>query len=104
MEPERAASQLKALRAKFGVFATLGNHDWWYNGRRVKKALESAGIVTLENDAVKIECNGAALWIGGIGDKWEGNPDIKTTLAKIDNGSSVIIITHNPDILPSIPA
>jgi predicted MPP superfamily phosphohydrolase len=104
MEPERIASQLKALRARFGTFATLGNHDWWYNGRRVKKALESVGIVALENDATRIECDGTALWIGGIGDKWEGNPNITTALAKIDNGAPVIVITHNPDLFPSIPA
>ena len=40
MEPEVMASALKGLRARFGVFATLGNHDWWYNGQRVKKSLE----------------------------------------------------------------
>src|SRR5262249_51180824 len=31
MEPEVIASALQGLRARSGVFATLGNHDWWYN-------------------------------------------------------------------------
>src|SRR5215475_12667362 len=65
MEPEVIASTLKGLRAGFGVFATLGNHDWWYNGPRVKKSLENAGITVLENDAAMIERDGAAIWVVG---------------------------------------
>lgn len=104
MEPEVIASALKGLRARFGVFATLGNHDWWYNGPRVKKALETAGVTVLENDAAAIERDGAAIWIAGIGDKWEGNPDIASALARVDDSAPVIAFTHNPDIFPSIPA
>jgi uncharacterized protein len=103
MEPEVMSSALKGLRARFGVFATLGNHDWWYNGPRVKRSLENEGITDLENEAVMIERNGAALWIAGIGDKWEGGPDINLALARVPDGATVIAFTHNPDIFPSIP-
>jgi predicted MPP superfamily phosphohydrolase len=102
--PEVFAPALKALRARFGVFATLGNHDWWYNGQRVKKSLENAGLTVLENDAAMIERDGAAIWVVGIGDKLEGNPDIASALAKVGAGAPVIALTHNPDIFPSIPA
>ena len=104
IEPETLASALKGLRARFGVFATLGNHDWWYNAPRVKESLETAGILVIENDAAMIERHGAAIWIAGIGDKWEGNPDIASALAKVDNSAPIIAFTHNPDIFPSIPA
>jgi uncharacterized protein len=104
MEPEVMASALKGLRARFGVFATLGNHDWWYNGPRVKRSLENAGITVLENDAAMIERDGAAIWMAGIGDKWEGNPDIASALARVNDGAPIIALTHNPDIFPSIPA
>ena len=104
MGPEVMASALKGLRARFGVFATLGNHDWWYNGPAVKRSLENAGITVLENDAAKIERDGAAIWIAGIGDKWEGKPDIASALSGIDAGATIVALTHNPDIFPSIPA
>jgi predicted MPP superfamily phosphohydrolase len=104
MEPEVMASALKGLRARFGVFATLGNHDWWYNGPRVKKALENAGITELENDAAMIGRDGDAIWVVGIGDKWEGKPDTASALAKVGGGAPIIAFTHNPDIFPSIPA
>jgi len=104
MEPEVIAKALKGLRARFGVFATLGNHDWWYNGPRVKKSLENAGLTVLENDAAMIERDGAAIWVVGIGDKWEGNPDITSALARVGDSAPIIALTHNPDIFPSIPA
>ena len=104
MEPEVMASALNGLRARFGVFATLGNHDWWYNGQRVKKSLENAGITVLENDAAMIERDGAAIWVVGIGDKWEGKPDIASALARVGVDAPIIALTHNPDIFPSIPA
>lgn len=104
MEPEVMASALKGLRARFGVFATLGNHDWWYNGPRVKRALENVGITTLENDAAMVERDGAAIWIAGIGDKWEGKPDADLALARVNDSAPIVALTHNPDIFPSIPA
>jgi predicted MPP superfamily phosphohydrolase len=104
MEPEVMASALHRLRARLGVFATLGNHDWWYNGPRVKKALENVGVTVLENDAAMIDRDGAAIWVAGIGDKWEGNPDIASALAKVGDSAPIIAFTHNPDIFPSIPA
>jgi uncharacterized protein len=104
LEPEVMASALKGLRARFGVFATLGNHDWWYNGQRVKKSLEDAGITVLENAAAMIERDGAAIWVVGIGDKWEGKPDIASALARVGADAPIIALTHNPDIFPSIPA
>ncbi|HEY6402006.1 MAG TPA: hypothetical protein VI479_11395 [Blastocatellia bacterium] len=50
-----------------------------------------------------IERNRAVLWIAGIGDKWEGAPDINSALARVPDGATVIAFTHNPDIFPSIP-
>jgi predicted MPP superfamily phosphohydrolase len=86
------------------ALSALGNHDWWYNGPRVKKALENVGMTVLENDAAMIHRDGAAIWVAGIGDKWEGNPDIASALAKVGDNAPIIAFTHNPDIFPSIPA
>ena len=52
VEPEHIAQELKHLTAPLGVYAVLGNHDWWYDGERVGRALTDAGIPVLENRAV----------------------------------------------------
>lgn len=45
LDIESTAAALRDLRAPLGVFAVLGNHDWWYDGPRTPRAREAAGIV-----------------------------------------------------------
>lgn len=100
VEPERTAEELKKLHAPLGVFAVLGNHDWWYDGERVGKALTDAGIPVLENKAVHV----GHLWLGGIADLWTREPDVAGTLRQVTTDDPVVLITHNPDIFPEVPA
>ncbi|HEV2915967.1 MAG TPA: metallophosphoesterase [Pyrinomonadaceae bacterium] len=105
VEPEAIASELKNLRARDGVIAVLGNHDWWYDGDRITRALESAGVRVLENDVAGIERDGQRVWIAGLADLWTRKPLITTTLAKINEPApNVIVLTHQPDIFPQIPS
>jgi predicted MPP superfamily phosphohydrolase len=54
VEPEAIAARLTALRAPLGVFAVLGNHDWWFDGPRVRRALGRVGIAVLEDSALAV--------------------------------------------------
>lgn len=101
IEPEPIAQELKKLHAPLGVFAVLGNHDWWYDGDRVGRALTEVGIPVLENRAVRL---GHAFWLGGIADLWTREPDIAGTLQQVTSDDPVVLITHNPDIFPEVPA
>jgi len=100
VEPEQTAAELKKLRAPLGVFAVLGNHDWWYNGQRVGKALTDAGIPVLENRAVHV----GHIWLGGIADYWTREPAVAETLRQVTTDDPVVLITHNPDIFPEVPS
>ena len=102
--PEVIAAGLRDLRARLGIFAVLGNHDWWEDGPRMRLALEKNGIRVLENDAARIESNGAAFWLLGIGDLWTGKPDFAAALAKVNDDAPVLAMTHNPDVFPRSPA
>jgi predicted MPP superfamily phosphohydrolase len=103
VEPEPIAAELKNLRAPLGVYAVLGNHDWWYDGERVTRALEGAGIVVLENRAVRVESGGRGLWLAGVADLWTRKPDIEGTLRQAAPDEPVLLFTHNPDIFPDVP-
>lgn len=103
VEPEIIVENLKGLRARYGVFAVLGNHDWGYDGAHVRRALESIGIRVLENDVTRIEQGGQAIWLAGITDAWTNRADIPGTLRKVTDQNPVIILTHNPDIFPDVP-
>jgi predicted MPP superfamily phosphohydrolase len=52
--PEDAAEVLSELDAPAGVFAVLGNHDWWLDHERVARAFIDHGIGVLEDASTSI--------------------------------------------------
>ena len=104
VEPEITAGILGGLRAPGGVVAVLGNHDWWYDGTRIRRALEARGIVVLENETHRAVRDGNPFWFAGIADLWTRHPDIEGTLAGIPPGEPVLLLTHSPDVFPDVPA
>jgi predicted MPP superfamily phosphohydrolase len=101
--PEAAAEKLGELAAPLGVFAVLGNHDWYLGGPRVRDALEAAGVRVLEDDALALERGGCAFWLAGIGDFWESRHDVQAALRDVPADASVLAFTHNPDVFPEVP-
>ena len=101
--PEITANHLKYLQAPLGVYAVLGNHDWWDDGYHVRRALEQAGIQVLENDVTEVKRREVSLWLAGLSDIWTRPQKVLETLAKIPSGSSIIALTHNPDVFQSLP-
>ena len=103
VEPEASARVLRSLQATLGVYAVLGNHDWWLDGARVRKALEDEGIPVLEDRAIPLLCNRRPFWLAGVSDFWEAAHDVRRALTGVDEASPVIVVTHNPDVFPEIP-
>jgi predicted MPP superfamily phosphohydrolase len=83
-------------RAKYGVFASLGNHDNWYDGDAVAKAIESVGIPVLRNASRTIRVNGEPLAIVGLGDYWTDGVDVVRAFQHVDTPFSLVLM-HNPD-------
>ena len=100
--PEAVAEPLANLYAPLGVFAVLGNHDWYHYGERVPRALRAAGIEVLENDAVAVEHRGEMLWVAGVADMRERDPDVDVALAMVPERQAVIALTHDPDMFPAL--
>src|SRR5262249_31773245 len=103
VEPEVTAAVLKDLRAPLGVYAVLGNHDWWYNGQKCRRAFEAQGIRILENEVAEIKLRDQPIWLAGLSDLWTRPQLIEETIAEIPDGSAIIGLTHNPDIFPHLP-
>jgi predicted MPP superfamily phosphohydrolase len=103
VEPEVTAAVLKDLHAPLGVYSVLGNHDWWYNGEKVRRALEQKGIPVLEDEVAEIKWRNSSFWLAGLADLWTRPQHIDETIAKVPQGATVIALTHNPDIFPRIP-
>jgi uncharacterized protein len=101
--PEVTARHFQSLTAPLGVFVVLGNHDWWYNGEKVRKAFEDRGLKVLENDAVEIAWRSHSFSIVGLSDLWTRPQHIEETLAKVRPGLATIALTHNPDVFQHLP-
>lgn len=99
---EDIAAVLGELRAPLGVYAVLGNHDWWHDGAAIAAALRRKGITVLENDAVPLK--GTPLWVVGIGDDFTGHSQPKKAVAKLPAGAQALVLMHDPASLLDLPA
>ena len=103
VDPRKIASVLGRLQAPAGVYAVLGNHDYWWGAEEVAESLREAGIIVLEDKAVHLRQEGLDFWLVRISDWWEGKHDIPRALDPVPVGEVIITFTHNPDIFPEIP-
>jgi predicted MPP superfamily phosphohydrolase len=94
------ATLLSKLKPPLGVFAVLGNHDWWFGGNEVASALEKNGIRVIGNDAVLIDRHdGSKFWLLGIGDDFTGHADAGRAFLFTDNSRPKIVFMHDPGAL-----
>lgn len=112
-----AAPVLAELEAPQGVFAILGNHDWWDDLSAQRRGggpnlyaetLKSNGIAVLSNEVARLD----GFWVAGLEDQiavrgpsgnWVGLDDLPGTLAQIDDDAPVVLLAHEPDIFPDVP-
>jgi predicted MPP superfamily phosphohydrolase len=103
--PAPIAAELRHLRARYGIFAVLGNHDRLSDGPGLERALEGAGIRVLEDTAVLVRTADGPLWLAGVSDLWTGPHDVGRALGAVrDSTTPLIVLTHNPDLFPELPA
>ncbi|HEX3469745.1 MAG TPA: metallophosphoesterase [Silvibacterium sp.] len=87
-------------------YAVLGNHDCMLRPHihAVTDALETHGIPVLENRALPLEREGQRLWFAGTGDAICGHVNLDEAVpdATRKDGEPVILLAHEPDILPQV--
>ncbi len=96
---------LGELRAPLGVYAVLGNHDWWYDGKAVADALNNQRITVLQNQAALIRRPEGSFWIGGLSDyaSKRNLPSFIDTLAQVPADDPVVVMSHWPDAFAVTP-
>jgi len=95
---EPVAAILGTLRARHGVFAVLGNHDFRVDAAEVTRALHRHGVEVLRNRHTQLRSAGQSLPIAGIDDLWYG-ADLPRALRGIRPGAPTILLSHNPKII-----
>lgn len=99
---------LKGLKAKYGVYAVLGNHDGRYGNEEVAGELKRIGYNVLQNEVAVIEKNNQKIRILGYADhltlkSWQDvSEKSQIALKSTENVGDIIALEHSPDILPAI--
>lgn len=93
------APALGRLKAKYGVFAILGNHDVKTDAAVITAAFERQHIRVLRNEGLDIQVGEAALYLAGIDDGIVGKPDIKQTMENHSGNKPVVLLAHEPDMM-----
>jgi len=90
------ADVIGELRAKSGVFVSMGNHDYFGDGEPLVSLLRRRGVRVLRNQGVLIERDGAKLWLAAIDDTWTRRDDLAGALRHRPEGATTILLAHDP--------
>jgi uncharacterized protein len=90
------ARALGKLRARLGVFAVLGNHDFQVDADEVTRALRAERIRVLRNSHYALRAGSAALWMVGVDDLWWQADDLDAALRSVPVRDAKILLCHNP--------
>jgi predicted MPP superfamily phosphohydrolase len=94
--------QMARIEARYGTFATLGNHDHWYaKPSEVTALFRQYRIPLLHNEHRIIETAEGPFAVAGIDDLYAGQPDLNAALHGLAPAIPTILLSHRPEIFPS---
>lgn len=103
---EPVGELLGRLRARLGVYAVLGNHDFRVGAEHVARGLRRHGVRVLRNRKRSLALNGARITLAGIDDSRQ-QPDLRATLGIARAGTDAaartreftLLLAHSPAAL-----
>ncbi|MBQ2652258.1 MAG: metallophosphoesterase [Methanobrevibacter sp.] len=87
----------KKLKARYGKFGVLGNHDHWMNAEKIRKIFKNSGVIDLSNDVFTLKKNEDYLNICGVDSYTVCEDDLDKVIAKLPRGIPTILLAHEPD-------
>jgi uncharacterized protein len=98
-EADPLCESLQHLRAEYGVYGCLGNHDFYADGDTVATDLERAGVRMLRNENVSPDPRGERFNLIGIDDVRQRHPfDMLFALASAElrRDTPSLLLCHKP--------
>lgn len=108
MPIETIVNGLSGIKATYGVYAVMGNHDGWFGDDTVAAEFTRVGYSVLQNEVAIIDKAGKHLRILGFKDhlklnkSWKQTSDDSKKLLEQTGDGDIIALEHSPDILPII--
>ncbi|MFZ1728630.1 MAG: metallophosphoesterase [Bacteroidota bacterium] len=98
-EVERVCDAFRKLEARYGVYGSTGNHDYFDDADYISNELAHAGVRMLRNEHAVIEIKGKELALIGLDDIRGGHPFEKLfrhAVEGLDARLPNIVLCHKP--------
>jgi len=93
--------EMARVRARYGTFATLGNHEHWFGRpREIRAVFSRHNIRLLDNAHQVIRTEEGPFAVAGIDDLRSGRPDLEAALRGLDGSMPTLLLSHRPEIFP----
>jgi predicted MPP superfamily phosphohydrolase len=99
---EAGAGMLGKIRSRYGIYACIGDHDYWASREQVVRSLQRRGIVVLEDESRAVPVDSAMVAIAGVMNIYSQRPgpEILERIEAMRFSSTdtmlSIFITHQP--------
>lgn len=99
---DRCIEAFSLLKAPMGIYAVLGNHDFWSGSEAIQTIMPEferhLGVTWLRNRHVVLEKGKDQLALLGVDDYWETSCSLENAYKGLDQEKVKILLSHNPDI------
>ncbi len=93
---------VRSFEAPLGKYAVPGNHDYELEDLSASAAL--GGLTLLKNSGKVLGRGGERLILAGLDDWRYGAQDVQKVASAVRGSDCVVLVSHNPDALPSVAA
>ncbi len=96
---ETGAAAMGRMKAKRGIYACLGDHDYFSDSRLVTASLEKNGVTVLNNVATLVPVDSAFISLTGLTNVYRTRPSevaLRTVEQQRPRGPINILLTHQP--------
>jgi len=97
--------EMARVRARYGTFATLGNHEHlWGRPNEIQAILRQYRVSLLTNAHQVIQTEQGPFAVAGIDDLRAGQPDLEAAMRGLDPATPTLLLSHQPEIFPQAAA
>lgn len=94
---QEGAEALQKINSTYGVYAVIGDHDYWAGPDHIVEALEQRDIQVLENKHIQIDHFGTPISIAGVTEIYSYNlerSELRQLIQNTPNGGIKIVSSH----------
>lgn len=91
------------IHSRYGIYGVIGEADRGETDadcHLLTEAMTNAGVVPLVNKVATVNIANRQIFIAGLDDKLTGKPDIKSIAKSVNARDYVILLSHNPSVIP----